>query len=68
MFERKNEIEVGTVFENSTIGKLNIQFVCDECCLPISLYGENIILSADKDEFVTHIFCDLHAEEFLNEK
>lgn len=47
--------------------KCNIEFVCDECCLPVSLYGRNIILSVENDNFITHIFCDLHAEEFLSE-
>jgi len=61
------EVETKLSFENSKIAKLKIQFVCDECCLPLSLYGENIILSVNNDEFVTLMFCDLHADKFLNE-
>lgn len=44
---------------------LKIEFVCDECCLPLSLYGENVILHIENDRFITHLFCDLHFEEFL---
>jgi len=45
-----------------------IQFVCEECCLPLSLYGENIILLVEGDKFVTHMLCDLHAVDFMSEE
>ena len=47
-------------------GIFNFEFVCDECCLPLSLYGENVILSVENDRFVTQLLCDLHCEEFMN--
>lgn len=68
MFKEKIENNCQEHLEKSIVQKLKIHFVCDECCLPVSLYGENIILTVKNDKLITHIFCDLHAEEFLNEK
>jgi hypothetical protein len=39
-------------------------FVCDECCLPLSLYGYNDFHPTDGDRVVMKLYCDLHAEEF----
>ncbi len=66
MKENLNNTEIKQSFSASDEGNLKIQFVCDECCLPLSLYGENVILSVYNDEFITHLFCDLHADEFLS--
>jgi hypothetical protein len=42
-----------------------IQFVCEECSLPLNLYGENTIQELRGDRVITRKFCDLHAEEFF---
>lgn len=65
MLEKKNDNEIKTKFSFSIDRNLKIQFVCDECCLPLSLYGENIILQTEDDRFVTHMLCDLHLKELF---
>jgi hypothetical protein len=47
---------------------LKIKWVCDECCMPLSLYGENMILTLEGDIFITRMLCDLHAFEFFGEE
>lgn len=44
---------------------IGMRLVCDECCLPLSLYGENFIESYDEGRAnALRCLCDLHAEEF----
>jgi hypothetical protein len=41
-------------------------FVCDECCLPMRLYGENFIESYSRGRANTlKCLCDLHAAELM---
>jgi hypothetical protein len=58
----------GCDFQYKTYGqsKLShtISFACDECSLPLQLYGENYIETyTDGKVNVLRVLCDLHAEE-----
>ncbi len=45
----------------------DMRLVCDECCLPIHLYGENFIETYTDGKVNTlRVLCDLHAEEFYS--
>jgi hypothetical protein len=56
-------------FQCKTYGKSKfsstISFACDECNLPLQLYGENYIETyTDGKVNVLRALCDLHADEF----
>ena len=40
--------------------------VCEECCLPLGLYGPNTVdtIKWGKDRIITRFFCDLHLLEY----
>lgn len=63
------EVSAGVATCYPTIEKssLDIRFVCDECCLPLDLYGENTIQSSVGSRIITRKLCDLHAQEILGE-
>jgi hypothetical protein len=55
-------------FQSKTFGQSKLSqttaFACDECSLPLQLYGENYIETyTDGKVNVLRVLCDLHAEE-----
>ncbi len=59
----------GCDFQSITYGQSKVShtttFACDECALPLHLYGENYIETyTDGKVNVLRVLCDLHAEEF----
>ncbi len=64
-------LERGLTMKNNTSNQNKFQFnlnsfVCDECCLPMRLYGENFIESYTNGHANTlRCLCDLHAAELM---
>jgi hypothetical protein len=57
------------VFQYKTYGQSKLShttaFACDECSLPLLLYGENFIETYSTGRAnILRCLCDLHAEEF----
>ncbi len=59
-----------TFFDDPNAGVPTFRFTgaplaCDECALPLRIYGENYIEShADGRAYLLKAFCNSHAEEF----
>jgi hypothetical protein len=45
---------------------IGMRLTCDECCLPLYLYGENFVEARSNGRsYLRKALCDSHAAEFL---
>jgi hypothetical protein len=51
--------------EGAPCSFIGMRLACDECCLPLHLYGENYVESYANGRATLHkALCDSHADEF----